>query len=148
MSTIANRRLYDLFNGAHFGQSYPTLTCTDSKCFHCTSCLHLPFHILQVMTLVNVTKTQVTPGTFKVAGAIHTTFIDLNARFENTAFSLLCDHMHHSESPLAMHVVFKEQRCELKGVTGSCMSTPPLLLVTFSSQPFTSLVLHIDSCSI
>lgn len=56
ISTIANWRLYYLLKGALLSQSDQTLTCGDSKCFHCAVCLHLPFDFLQVMTMVNVTS--------------------------------------------------------------------------------------------
>lgn len=83
--TIANWRLYVL-KGALL--SHQTFTCGGSKCFHCAVCLHLLFDVLQIMTMVNVTKSRVATGIFGVAHTIHPIIVHLNIRFENTAFLL------------------------------------------------------------
>lgn len=44
--------------------------------------------LLQIMTMVNVTKSRVATGIFGVAHTIHPIIVHLNIRFENTAFLL------------------------------------------------------------
>lgn len=74
ISTIANWRLYSLLKGALLSRSYQTLSCVVTQSAF-SVCLHLPFDILPVMTMVNVTKTRVTTGIFGAAGTIHTVLV-------------------------------------------------------------------------
>lgn len=109
--TIANWRLY-LLKGALL--SHQTLTCGDSKCFHCAVCLHLPFDVLQIMTMVNVTKSHVATGIFWSGS--RDSYRNCTLKHQIWEYCLFCyfsslgDHLHQPESQLAMHTVVKVQR--------------------------------------
>lgn len=82
-SIVANRRLYSLLTGALLSQSYQTLSHVVTQSAF-SVCLHLPFDILRVMTMVNVTEARVASRQFLGAR-----LCSLNTRFENTAFHFL-----------------------------------------------------------
>ena len=63
ISIVANRRLYSLLTGALLSQSYQTLSRVVTQSAF-SVCLHLPFDILRVMTMVNVTEARMTSMQF------------------------------------------------------------------------------------